>query len=105
MIKLVFFVPESHLERVKRAVFDVGAGKIGDYEQCCWQIRGEGQFCPLPGSNPYLGEALTLEYADEFRVEMVCQEDQAKAAVAALRRTHPYEEPAFDVVRLCHDYD
>lgn len=100
MYKFVFFVPESHLETVKSAVFAAGAGRIGDYEACCWQALGQGQFRPLPGSNPFIGSTNQLELVSEYRVEMVCADECIRAAVAALRQSHPYEEPAFDVWRL-----
>jgi hypothetical protein len=97
MYKLVFFVPESHLEQVKTAVFAAGAGAIGNYDQCCWQVAGTGQFRPLAGSNPFIGQAQHLEQLTEYRVEMVCDDARIKTAVAALRAAHPYEEPAIDM--------
>lgn len=100
MYKLVFFVPESHLEIVKAAVFLAGAGKIGNYDQCCWQVLGQGQFRPLPGANPHCGEVGKQEFLPEYRVELVCAEQYIRAAIAALRAAHPYEEPAFDVSLL-----
>jgi hypothetical protein len=100
MYKLVFFVPESHVESVKSAVFAAGAGRIGDYEHCAWQVLGEGQFRPLQGSNPYIGSQNVLEKVSEYRVELVCADEHIAGAVAALRAAHPYEEPAFDVTRL-----
>ncbi|MAA63165.1 MAG: NGG1p interacting factor NIF3 [Alteromonadaceae bacterium] len=100
MFKLCFFVPESHLESTKRAIFDAGAGKIGDYDSCAWQCAGQGQFRPLEGSQPFLGEQGEVEYVDEFKVEIVCADDRIKDALAALRRAHPYEEPAFEVFRM-----
>lgn len=100
MFKLCFFVPESHLESTKRAIFDAGAGKIGDYDSCAWQCAGQGQFRPLEGSQPFLGKQGEVEYVDEFKVEIVCADDRIKDALAALRRAHPYEEPAFEVFRM-----
>jgi hypothetical protein len=100
MYKLGFYVPATHLELVKQAVFATGAGRIGNYDSCCWQCAGQGQFRPLDGSKPYLGQAGTVESVAEFRVELVCTDDHVKAAVAALKLAHPYEEPAYDVVRL-----
>jgi hypothetical protein len=100
MYKLVFFVPESHLESVKSAVFAAGAGKIGNYDNCCWQVAGTGQFRPLAGSDPFIGVTNQLEHVSEYRVEMVCDKSFIKSAVAALRKAHPYEEPAFDVWQL-----
>ena len=100
MYKLVFFAPESHLEQVKAAVFAAGAGAIGNYDQCCWQAKGIGQFRPLSGSNPFIGQAQQLEQVTEYRVEMVCEDALIEAAVIALRSAHPYEEPAIDVWQL-----
>jgi len=100
MYKLVFFVPESHLDLVKTAIFNAGAGRIGQYEQCCWQVLGQGQFRPLAGSCPFIGVQDQLEILPEYRVEMVCVDELIHAAISALRAAHPYEEPAFDVWRL-----
>jgi len=100
MLKFCFYVPESHLETVKSAVFDAGAGHIGNYQECCWQVLGSGQFRPLRGANPALGTVDTLEHVAEYRVEMVCAEDRIGAVIAALRNVHPYEEPAFDVTQI-----
>lgn len=96
MYKLCFYVPESHLEVVKLAVFEAGAGRIGNYQHCCWQTVGTGQFRPMPGSQPFIGECGALEKVEEFRVEMVCADEAIQTAIAALRQSHPYEEPAFD---------
>jgi len=95
MYKICVYIPEESLEAVKSAMFAAGAGKIGDYEKCCWQCRGEGQFMPLQGSNPSQGEIDTLETLVEFKVEMVCETNVLQQVIAALRESHPYEEPAF----------
>ncbi len=100
MYKLCFFVPETHLETVKAAVFEAGAGRIGDYDQCCWQVKGEGQFRPLSGSQPFLGTQGALENVVEYRVEMVMEKSCAKTVLKALKESHPYEEPAYDVMAL-----
>ena len=100
MYKLGFYVPDSHLEVVKAALFAAGAGTIGNYDSCCWQVLGRGQFRPLAGSNPHLGQQGMVEQVPEWRVEMVVPDALLKAVIAALRASHPYEEPAFDVVAL-----
>lgn len=100
MYKLAFFVPESHLQTVKNALFAAGAGRIGDYEHCCWQTLGTGQFRPLPGAQPFLGQQGQLEQVPEWKVEMVLADDLVGAVVGALRASHPYEEPAFDLWQL-----
>jgi hypothetical protein len=100
MYKLCFYVPKSHLEAVKTALFSAGAGRIGDYDSCCWQVLGAGQFRPLAGSQPYIGQRDQLETVAEYRVEMVCSDEFIKDAVASLIAAHPYQEPAYDVWRL-----
>jgi len=100
MYKLAFFVPMADAERVKEAVFANGAGRIGDYEACCFQTPGTGQFRPLPGADPHIGRVGDLERVEELKVELVCEDALIREAVAALRAAHPYEEPALDVWRL-----
>ncbi|MBY5927180.1 MULTISPECIES: YqfO family protein [unclassified Halomonas] len=100
MYKLAFFVPHDHAEAVKEAVFATGAGRIGDYEACCFQTAGEGQFRPLSGADPHIGRVGELERVQEFKVEMVCADELIEAAVSALKLAHPYEEVAYDVWRL-----
>lgn len=100
MYKLCFFVPEDHAEPVKQAVFEAGGGRIGDYDCCAWQTRGQGQFRALDGADPYLGKVGEVERVEELKVELVCRDDLVKEVLAAFRRAHPYEEPAYDVYRL-----
>ncbi|MDR5876536.1 NGG1p interacting factor NIF3 [Halomonas sp. CUBES01] len=100
MYKLAFFVPTEDAESVKEAVFETGAGRIGDYEACCFQTRGTGQFRPRQGADPHIGEVGELAYVEELKVELVCEDDRIQAAIAALKLAHPYEEVAYDVWAL-----
>ena len=100
MYKLCFYVPENAMELVKNALFEIGAGKMGEYDSCCWQTPGTGQFRPLENSNPYIGLKGRIETVAEFKVEMVCEDKHIIAAIDALKKAHPYEEPAFDVWKL-----
>lgn len=100
MYKLTVYIPEAHLERVKEALFLAGAGRYEGYDCCCWQVLGQGQFCPQAGSTPFTGTAGTLEVVPEYRVEMICADAVREQVVAALRSAHPYEVPAFDLVRV-----
>ncbi|HEY9457384.1 MAG TPA: hypothetical protein VIQ56_05735 [Gaiella sp.] len=95
--KLVWFVPPSHLDATRDAVFAAGAGWIGDYSRCSWTTLGEGTFRGGEGTQPAVGEAGRDETVAEVRVETVVPDDKLAAVVAALRRAHPYEEPAYDV--------
>lgn len=100
MYKLCFYVPVSHVEAVKAAIFAAGAGRVGNYDSCAWQVLGEGQFRPLAGSNPFIGATGKSETVAEYKVETVCEDAVICAVVAALRAAHPYEEPAYQVWRL-----
>ena len=95
MYKIIFYVPESHLECVKNAMFTQGAGRIGHYDCCAWQTKGQGQFRPQEGSKPFSGSVDNLSYVDEFKVEMICSDTSIKPAIEALIASHPYETPAF----------
>lgn len=100
MYKLSFFVPDENLEQVKAAVFGTGAGRIGNYDCCCWQVLGQGQFRPLEGSDPHIGQQGNVETVEEWKVELVCSDALIRQAVDAMKSAHPYEEPAYDVWRL-----
>jgi hypothetical protein len=100
VLKLIYYVPESHLEVTKQAIFAVGAGGIGDYEHCAWQVLGMGQFKPMNGANPFIGQLNTLEQVPEWRVETIVSEEQAQAVAQALKASHPYEEPAFEFIQI-----
>ncbi|WP_326518985.1 NGG1p interacting factor NIF3 [Acinetobacter sp. CAAS 2-6] len=100
MLKLIYYVPESHLESTKQAIFTAGAGGIGNYEQCAWQVLGVGQFKPVKGANPFIGELNALEQVPEWRVETIVSEEHASSVAKALKASHPYEEPAFEFIQL-----
>ena len=100
MYQLVFYVPETHLEELKAKLFAVGAGKIGAYDCCSWQVKGEGQFRPQSGSKPFVGKEGKTEKVVEYKVEMVCDAQEVQPVVAALKQTHPYEEPAYALIKI-----
>ncbi|THB66631.1 MAG: NGG1p interacting factor NIF3 [Gammaproteobacteria bacterium] len=95
LYQLVVYIPETHLEAVKTAIFNAGGGRYQNYDMCCWQTCGSGQFRPLDGSKPFIGETEKLEQVTEWRVEMICKEELLEDVIAALKESHPYEEPAF----------
>lgn len=99
-VKLVWFVPLSHLDATRDAVFDAGAGKIGDYGRCSWFTEGTGTFFGGEDADPSVGERGREERISELHVETVAPVDRLEAVVAALRAAHPYEEPAYDVYPL-----
>jgi hypothetical protein len=98
--KLVVFVPREALEPLRDALFEAGAGRIGDYSRCSWYTAGTGTFLAGEGTDPAIGEVGREERVSEIRLETIYPDDAHDAVVAALRRAHPYEEPAFDVYPL-----
>jgi hypothetical protein len=98
--KLVVFVPAEALDRVRDALFEAGAGRIGDYERCSWYSQGTGTFLAGADANPTVGEPGVEERVPELRLETVYPQARHGDVIAALRLAHPYEEPAFDVYEL-----
>ena len=98
MYILVCYLPVSHLELVKSALFAAGAGNMGGYDQCSWQTKGMGQFRPSLGSNPFLGEREELAQVEEWRLELVVKEEDASSVIEALKRSHPYEVPSYHLI-------
>ena len=98
--KLVVFVPAEALDAVRDAVFAAGAGRIGDYERCSWYAAGTGTFLGGEGTSPVVGERGQEERVPELRLETVYPLEREAEVVRALRESHPYEEPAFDLYPL-----
>ena len=99
--KLVVFVPRSHLEKVRSAVCRAGAGKIGQkYDNCTFYAFGTGTFRPLSGAKPFIGKRGKIERVSEVRLETIVAGKDIRKVIAALKKSHPYEEPAFDVYPL-----
>lgn len=98
--KLVTFVPPKHLEPLREALFHAGAGSIGAYDQCSFSLEGEGTFRGGEGTNPTIGVPGKLERVNERRLETIVPAGRLAEVVAALMKAHPYEEPAFDLIRL-----
>lgn len=98
--KLVTFVPQEAVEKVSRALFDAGAGRIGKYSSCSFRMPGTGTFFGEAGTNPTMGQSGRLEQAAEVRLETFVPINKVTAIVEALRASHPYEEPAFDLNQL-----
>ncbi|SDJ96876.1 hypothetical protein SAMN04488540_11677 [Ferrimonas sediminum] len=100
MKKLEFYVPKPQLEQVLEALFHAGAGRIGDYDCCCWYTEGQGQFRPLAGSQPFLGQQDAVHREPEYKVELVFQAALQPDIIAALKQAHPYETPAYQVLSI-----
>ncbi|MCM0607029.1 MAG: Nif3-like dinuclear metal center hexameric protein [Xanthomonadaceae bacterium] len=100
LLKLVIYVPETHIEKVRDAIHASGAGVIGNYDQCSFSVSGEGRFRGLDGSNPFLGKPGVTEKAKEVRLETVLPAGLKKQVLKAMHDTHPYEEVAYDLYAL-----
>lgn len=98
--KIVVFVPESDVSRVSDALFEAGAGNIGEYRDCSFRTAGTGTFFGGESTNPTLGEKGRRESVAELRLEVICPSAAVERVVAAMRSAHSYEEPAFDVYPL-----
>ncbi|MDY7024801.1 MAG: NGG1p interacting factor NIF3 [Pseudomonadota bacterium] len=99
---LVTFIPASHKEAVKSALFAAGAGQFEQYTHCAYEQLGTGQFRPTESATPFIGEKGRDEHVEEYRIEFFCEEDSIPDIVAALLKTHPYEQPAFYVIDPIH---
>lgn len=100
LYQLTVYVPLNSAENLKTALFDAGAGKYENYDRCSWQTQGTGQFRPLTRSNPAIGTHGVIEYVEEVKIETICKAENLKEVLIALKKVHPYEEPAYGVTEL-----
>lgn len=100
MLKMVVYVPASHYEQVRQAIFSANAGHIGKYDSCSFGVRGTGTFRALEGANPFIGSLNKLEEVEEVRLESVFYESQTKQVIESMMKAHPYEEVAYDIYKL-----
>lgn len=99
VFQLSFYVPHDHLEIVKDKIFQAGGGKIGNYDSCCFEYEGAGQFRPLEGSQPFAGTKYLIEKVREVKVELVVEDHLIISVIEALKAAHPYETPAYFVLK------
>lgn len=100
LIKLVVFVPTTHLEVVRQAIGDSGAGSIGAYSHCSFSTKGTGTFLPQTGSDPYIGEQGKLSTVEEYRLETILPTSLQQQVIHAMKAVHPYEEVAYELYPL-----
>src|SRR6187402_1316937 len=99
MFKLEYYVPTSEVTKVNEALFQAGAGRIGLYDCCCFMTEGTGQFRPLLGATPYVGQVAVLDQVEETKVEMVLEDALVPEVHRIMREVHPYETPAYQLWR------
>jgi hypothetical protein len=104
-VKIVTFVPVENADALRLALGDAGAGKIGEYSFCSYSVIGKGRFTPSSNAHPHIGEVNVPEVVEEERIEVVCQREDAKLVIAAMKANHPYEEVVFDIYPLIDEID
>ena len=100
MYKIIYFVPKEYKELTKKSLFDIGVGKFNNYDCCSFETLGVGQFRPIHNANPFIGNIDEIEQVQEYKVEMICNDMLIEKAIETLKNTHPYEEVAYDVIKL-----
>ena len=99
-VKIIVTIPLENVEEVRNAICQIGAGVIGNYTHCSMSTKCVGTFKPTDEANPYIGEKNNLEFVDEEKLEVVCDVKKVKEVISMLRKVHPYEEPAIDIIPL-----
>jgi dinuclear metal center YbgI/SA1388 family protein len=104
LYKLVCYIPEEHADKVRQGIFASGAGQIGNYDSCGYNMEGEGSFRANEAANPFVGQQGELHYEKEVRFETIVPAHLLHAAKEAMLQSHPYEEPAYDIYPLANTY-
>ena len=99
-VLIITTLPEKNVNAVLDAISTAGGGIIGEYTHCAFTNQGTGRFKPSAAANPHVGTVGEINAEPEVRVETFCTRNIAKAVVQAIRKAHPYEEPAYQVVRV-----
>lgn len=99
-LKLEIFIPETHLEVLQKALMEVDAGHIGNYDCCISYSKVIGCWRPLDGTTPYIGSVGEISSEPELKVEVCCKAARLRETKAAIKRVHPYEEPVINVIPL-----
>jgi dinuclear metal center YbgI/SA1388 family protein len=102
--KLIVFCPASHADIVRNAIFDAGAGRIGNYDSCSFNIEGKGSFRPMDGTNPFVGEIEKLHIENEVRIETIIPSYLQNIIINKMIEAHPYEEVAFDIIPINNEH-
>jgi len=99
-VKIYVFVPKTHINKMRLALGQAGIGKMGNYDHCAFVSEGKGYFRPLDGANPAIGSIGKTEEVEEVRLEFVCLESEIDKVLEIVKKNHPYEEVALDVIPL-----
>ncbi|MFA6917653.1 MAG: hypothetical protein WC285_02330 [Candidatus Gracilibacteria bacterium] len=99
-VKIVVYVPSSHAKKIREVLAESGAGRIGKYDYCSFTVKGTGRFRALKGAKPFIGKIGVIEKVVEERIETICPRKILKKVLAAVKKAHPYQEPAVDIYPL-----
>jgi hypothetical protein len=99
-VKLEIFIPETHVDALRKAIAEAGAGVIGNYDHCCSIMPVKGYWRPLDGANPYDGAVGEISEGHECKVEVNCPKTILPAVIKGIRSVHPYEEPLINIIPL-----
>lgn len=102
-VKIAVFVPTTHADKVREGLARSGAGHIGNYDCCSFSVKGIGRFRGLSDSKPFIGEVGKIEEVEEEKIETICPREKVKEVLAAIKKIHPYEEPAIDIYPLLNE--
>jgi len=102
-VKIAVYVPSSHADKIREVLAESGAGRFNKYDYCSFTTKGIGRFRPLKGAKPFIGKAGKVEKVSEERIETICLKKNLKKVLEAIKKAHPYEEPAIDVFPLLRD--
>jgi len=99
-VKIYVFVPKTDIDKIRLALGEVGIGKMGNYDCCSFVSEGKGYFRPLNGANPSIGTVGKVEEVEEAKLEFVCLDSEIKKVMDVIKKHHPYEEVALDIIPL-----
>lgn len=104
-VKIIVTIPTENTEQVREEICKAGAGVIGNYSFCTMTTKCIGTFLPNDNANPYIGKSNELEFVEEEKLEVVCNVENVRNVINVLRKVHPYEEPAIDIIPLLDEND
>lgn len=99
-LKIIVFAPSSHADKIRRALAKSGCGHVGNYDFCSFSVKGAGRFRGLKDAKPFIGRPGRIEKVAEEKIETICPKSKLRAVLKAIKKAHPYEEPAVDVYPL-----
>lgn len=99
LFTLACYVPKSHRQQVADAIFSAGGGELGEYQNCCFDMLGQGSFLPKSNAQPFIGEANKPEEVEEVKLEIAVENSKLPAAISAMLAVHPYQQPAYQVIK------